>query len=76
MATSTAVNFAPAGTPQPVLDKWSEALATVMKDPEVTQQLTAAGFENWFKTAEEMKTFYPTEIERWSALVKRVGVQL
>lgn len=68
--------FAPAGTPQPVLDKWSEALATVMKDPEVTQQLTAAGFENWFKTAEEMKTFYPTEIERWSALVKRVGVQL
>lgn len=68
--------FAPAGTPEPVLAKWSEALEIVMKDPEVTQQLKAAGFENWFKSADEMRTFYPTEIERWAALVNQVGVKL
>ncbi len=68
--------FAPAGTPEAIVNKWSDALATVMKDPEIISQLKASGFETWFKPAEEMKTFYPKEIERWSVLVKRVGVQL
>src|SRR5690606_25801248 len=41
--------FAPAGTPESIVNKWSDALGTVLKDPEVVSQLQAAGFESWFK---------------------------
>ena len=68
--------FAPAGTPQEIVQKWSSALDQVMKEPAIKEKLTATGFEAWFKPASEMQTFHPAEVARWGALVKEAGVAL
>ncbi|MFT8242559.1 Bug family tripartite tricarboxylate transporter substrate binding protein [Roseomonas sp. BN140053] len=37
--------YAPAGTPQPVIDRFQAAVATVLRDPEVTRRLAQLGAE-------------------------------
>jgi len=73
--TSTSL-FAPAGTPRAALMRWSEALAEVLKAPDVVEALTRGGFEPLFKPLDQFEVFYRQDVPRLQAIIRDAGVRL
>jgi len=67
--------LAPAGTPAPVADKLSAALAAGAKDPEVIRQMAATGLEPVGGTAAEFRESIRTDLDKWTQVVRRAGVK-
>jgi len=68
--------FAPAGTPPAIVDQVSQALAKVLKDPAIAEQLAGIGAEPIGSTPAELDTFRRAEIEKWQRVVKEAGLKL
>ncbi len=75
MASWQAV-YAPKGTPKPVVDQLSAAIADIVKQPDVKRQLEQTmGMQLVGSTPEELRELMSTEIPRWAELVKASGAQ-
>ncbi|CAM3565093.1 tripartite tricarboxylate transporter substrate binding protein [Bordetella sputigena] len=68
--------FAPAGTPPAIVEQVSKALAQVLKDPQVSKQLTDMGAELVGSTPAELDTFRRAEIDKWKKVVDEAHLQL
>lgn len=73
-AYSWAALFAPAQTPQAVLDKINADFNTVMKDPDVRRRLLDAGAEADPGTQEQMRQRLRSELEKWAKVIKAGGI--
>ena len=62
--------FAPAGTPQPVIDKMAAAVRDALKQPETRKRMTDLGIEPVGNSPAQFKTFLTAQIAKWAALVK------
>ena len=68
--------FAPAGTPAEVVARMNQDLDAVLKQPEVGQRLLALGsIAETSMTAPAFDAFMRSERERWSGIVKSIGLQ-
>ena len=72
--TYEAVNWwgivAPAGTPQPIVDKLHEAITAVQTSPEVQKQFSSEGAEIVQMTSAAFGTFMQSEMKKWERVVK------
>ncbi len=73
-AYSWAALFAPAKTPQAVLDKVNADFNTAFKDPTVRQRLLDAGAEADPGTQEQMRKRLHSELEKWARVIKTAGI--
>ena len=73
-AYSWAALFAPAKTPQAVLDKINADFNTAFKDPTVRQRLLEAGAEADPGTQEQMRKRLRSELEKWAKVIKTAGI--
>ncbi|WP_457322799.1 tripartite tricarboxylate transporter substrate binding protein [Roseateles sp. P5_E11] len=62
--------LAPAKTPQPVVEKLSAALQSVLTSPEVTAQLTQQGFEPHPSNPAELQAYIQSEMARWERVIR------
>jgi tripartite-type tricarboxylate transporter receptor subunit TctC len=67
--------FAPAGTPQPVIDRFSEALARVVAMPEVRERLTAMGLAVGFMPQQQLAAREKAYTATWTRIIKASGFQ-
>ena len=67
--------FAPAGTPQPVIDKLNKALAEVLAMPEVKERLAKIGADPAPTTPAEFDALVVRELAENGALVKAAGIK-
>jgi tripartite-type tricarboxylate transporter receptor subunit TctC len=67
--------LAPAGTPQPILEKLNAEINEAMKSPELAASLNKLGFEPQFWSAPQYGAFLAAEMKKWPAIVKASGVQ-
>lgn len=67
--------FAPAKTPQPVLDVLHKSLVGAAKDPAVAARLSATGIFPVTSTREELKGFVAAEIKKWAEIVQAAGIK-
>ena len=66
--------FAPAATPQPIVDRIAEANRTAMTDPEFQKVFANAGLEAIpDSNTEKTRTFLAEEVVRWGPVVKALG---
>ncbi len=68
--------FAPARTPQPVLDKLHRAWLASLKSPEVVKRIVASGAEPAPNSPAEFAAFLKEEIEKWGVTAKASGTVL
>jgi len=68
--------FAPAGTPQPVLEKLSAAMINAVNHPDTRAKLLALGITPSGMPPEELRAFQKTEIEKWAAVVRAANIRL
>lgn len=66
---------APRGTPQPILDKLEAAMVKAFSAPAVRAKLESQGFVMVASGSKAYTTFLGNEIERWTKLVKDVGIK-
>jgi tripartite-type tricarboxylate transporter receptor subunit TctC len=66
--------YAPAGTPQAVVDKLNAEVNRIMKLPEVQKRMLDDGMRAVAMTPAEFGNFTKAEVARWGAVVKRANV--
>jgi tripartite-type tricarboxylate transporter receptor subunit TctC len=66
--------FAPAGTPEPVLDKLSMALQKAMESPEVKARILSLGGEIQKGGPKAAQDFVQGQIAMWARLLKEKGI--
>ena len=65
--------FAPAGTPKAELDRFADALAKVIAQPEVRDKLTAWGLAVQFMPAPQIAERVKTYSAAWARIIQRSG---
>ncbi len=68
--------LAPAGTPQPVIDKLNRETVKALDAPEVREKLLAQGAEPMPGSAQQFSAFMQAERARWAPVVRQAGVKL
>jgi tripartite-type tricarboxylate transporter receptor subunit TctC len=66
--------YAPAKTPLPVIEQWTQALREITRMPDVQARLSAFGFEPLGNTPAEFKANYQADFPRVAELIKAAGV--
>lgn len=66
--------YAPAKTPQPIVDAWTTALREITAMPDVAARLTAFGFEPLGNTPVQFMDRYKADYPRMAELIKAAGV--
>jgi tripartite-type tricarboxylate transporter receptor subunit TctC len=67
--------FAPAGTPQAVIDRTSDAVAKVIAQPDVKAQLTAMGLTVGHMTPQQLGAREKAYTSTWTRIIKASGFQ-
>ncbi|GAA5234296.1 tripartite tricarboxylate transporter substrate binding protein [Verticiella sediminum] len=67
--------LAPAGTPEDVVGKLTQALAAGAKDPNVIEQMRATGLEPVGGTAAEFADTIQADLAKWTDVVKSANVK-
>ena len=67
--------YAPAGTPQPVLDTLNRALRDVLADPELKKRALELGIDLKPSTPAEADARLKADIQKWSQVMQRAGIE-
>jgi tripartite-type tricarboxylate transporter receptor subunit TctC len=67
--------YAPAKTPQPVIDKLNAAFREAIADKEVSSKLLAIGIEPEASTPDELKTFQAAETKKWKKIATDAHIE-
>jgi len=68
--------WAPAGTPREIVSRLNQALARILKQPEVQERLRADSREPAHSTPEELTRVIARDIATWSKVVKNGNIKL
>lgn len=67
--------FAPAGTPQPVIDTINRAMVEILADADTKKRFFDVGIEAKSTTPAEIGGKLKSEIERWSGIIQKAGIE-
>ncbi|MGO1766606.1 MAG: Bug family tripartite tricarboxylate transporter substrate binding protein [Advenella sp.] len=67
--------FAPAGTPQAIVDKLASEVAIAVKTPELSAKLRQLGVEPDGRGSSEFAAFQKAEVEKWRKVVQDAGIK-
>lgn len=65
----------PAKTPPAIMKRLSDELAKAMQDPDLIAKLQQQGVDAHYSTPEEFGTFLKNDLERWTKLIKTLGLK-
>ncbi|MDZ5458652.1 tripartite tricarboxylate transporter substrate binding protein [Azohydromonas lata] len=66
--------FAPAGTPQPVIEKLNASLGKALASPALKERMTREGYDPTPSTPAEARARLEKEMPQWAKLVKERGI--
>lgn len=68
--------LAPAGTPQPIVQRLNAEIIHVIKSPDMSERLATDGAEPAGGTPDDFGQFVASEIMRWRTVVQTAGIRL
>lgn len=68
--------FAPAGVPQPIVEKLSTEMIKAINHPDIKSQLVAQGIDPSGMTPAELSVFQKAEIDKWARVIKAGNIKL
>jgi tripartite-type tricarboxylate transporter receptor subunit TctC len=72
---TTQMLLAPAGTPQPIIDRLANAVLAIMRRPEVRERMMRASFEVRPEGPEALAARITREVPMWKDLVDKAGIR-
>ena len=76
VADSWLAMFAPAGVPDAIVEKVSQAVNESLNDPKIREKHEALGGEVGGSTPAEMDEIVRLDIPKWSQLIKDIGIEV
>jgi tripartite-type tricarboxylate transporter receptor subunit TctC len=67
--------FAPAGTPQPIVNRLNALVKSGMALPETRTALEAQGLDIATSTPEELGALVKSELAKWAKVIKAAGIR-
>jgi tripartite-type tricarboxylate transporter receptor subunit TctC len=67
--------LAPAGTPQPIVDRLNREIVRIVQLPEVRERLAAEGAEPVGNSPEEFAAHIKRELARWAKVIRQARIQ-
>lgn len=67
--------FAPAKTPEPIVQRLNEEITKILRDKEFADSMTAAGVDAAPGTPQQLQAFVTTETKKWGDLARAAGIQ-
>ena len=67
--------LAPAGTPQPIVDRFQTELLAILNDPEVKKKLLVQGLEVHGTDGTAFGKFIDDESAKWGKVIKDAGIK-
>ncbi|MCK9513337.1 MAG: Bug family tripartite tricarboxylate transporter substrate binding protein [Pigmentiphaga sp.] len=67
--------FAPAGTPEDVIQRYNTALSRVLQDPGLRDKLAALGMEPDYTGPDGVRSNIRQASETWSSIIEKIGFQ-
>src|SRR5262249_48234150 len=68
--------FVPAKTPSEIVRKISVDTIAALADPVVKSKLEQAGYIVVGSSPDELQTLLKSEVDKWSAVIKRIGIKI
>lgn len=68
--------FAPAGVPQPIVDRLAGEMIKAVNDPDTKAKLVAQGIEPGGMTPAELGAFQKAEVEKWARVIKAGNIKV
>jgi tripartite-type tricarboxylate transporter receptor subunit TctC len=68
--------FAPAGVPQPVVDKLAAEMIKAVNDPDIRRQLVSQGVDPSGMSPAEFSAFQKAEIDKWARVIKAGNIKI
>jgi len=69
--------FAPAGTPQPIIDKLNTAINDLLQQPQIVQRMAEMGMSDIpLTTPTEFATTVQQDTERWGQLIRTIDLEM
>mgnify|MGYP001432404017 CR=1 FL=1 len=68
--------LAPAGTPQPIVDRLNREITHILKRPEITERLAGMGAIVVANSPAEFRSFMQAEIDKWGPVVQRANIKV
>jgi tripartite-type tricarboxylate transporter receptor subunit TctC len=75
VATSWIGFFAPGGTPQPIIDRYSKEIVRILQQPEIRSKLAQVEFEVVASSPTEFAQWIRDDIQLWGKVIKEAGVK-
>jgi len=67
--------YAPAGTPQTIIDRLNVETRSVLANQEVRERFAGLGLEPVSSSPQELATFGRNELVKWGKLIKQAGIE-
>jgi tripartite-type tricarboxylate transporter receptor subunit TctC len=68
--------FAPAGTPQPVVQRLATEIAKIIQEPDIKARLSTLGVEPSGAGPAELAAFQKAEVAKWAQLIKTANIKI
>jgi tripartite-type tricarboxylate transporter receptor subunit TctC len=68
--------FAPAGTPQPVVQRLATEIARIIHEPDIKARLSTLGVEPSGAGPAELGAFQKAEVAKWAHLIKTANIKI
>ena len=68
--------FAPAGTPQPILQRLETETRAIVASPEMKKRFAELGVQGVGSSAQEFKSFVQSESAKWAAVIRTSGIRM
>ena len=67
---------APAGTPQPIIDRLNKEIDKILSEPEMTERVQGLGAQTVGGSPEKFAAYVQAEIKKWREVVETSGISL
>jgi tripartite-type tricarboxylate transporter receptor subunit TctC len=67
--------FAPAGTPQPIVERLNSEINLVLRSAEMAPALKRFGYDLKISTPAEFATFFTAELNKWPPVLRAAGIK-
>jgi tripartite-type tricarboxylate transporter receptor subunit TctC len=68
--------FAPAGTPQAIVDTLNKAVRDAVAEPDVKEKFAKLGVRAEASSPDELRQRLKTDIDKWAAVINKAGIPL
>ena len=75
VVTSWQAAAAPAKTPRELVARLHDAMVKALRSPDIRERMNQIGFDVVASTPEEFGKFMQAEVERWTRVVQKGGIQ-